>query len=125
MFFPHLDEFACEPLILNPLFAGSGEIGGADADLIAAGCLIDVKTTVDPKFSKTRLLYQLLGYVLLDYEDAYRIRSVAIYLSRQALLVRWPLQPLVAMLVGGKAPSLSELRGSFREAVLAARAGLI
>lgn len=109
----------------NPLFAGSGEIGGADADLIAAGCLIDVKTTVVPKFSKTRLLYQLLGYVLLDYEDAYRIRSVAIYLSRQALLVRWPLQPLVAMLVGGKAPSLSELRGSFREAVLAARAGLI
>jgi len=107
------------------LFAGSGEIGGADADLIAAGCLIDVKTTVVPKFSKTRLLYQLLGYVLLDYEDAYRIRSVAIYLSRQALLVRWPLQPLVAMLVGGKAPSLSELRGSFREAVLAARAGLI
>lgn len=46
MFFPHLDEFACEPRILNPLFAGSGEIGGADADLIAAGCLIDVKTTV-------------------------------------------------------------------------------
>src|SRR5262249_13532794 len=60
-----------------------------------------------------------------DCEDAYRIRSVAIYLSGQALLVRWPSQPLVAMLVGGKAPSLSELRGSFREAVLAARAGLI
>ncbi len=40
--------------------AGSGEIGGADADLIAGGCLVDIKTTVDPRFRRNRLLYQVL-----------------------------------------------------------------
>jgi hypothetical protein len=63
---PHLPELAREPLYLNPIFAGSEEIGGPGADLISAGCLIDVKTTVDAKFTRTHLLYQLLGYVFLD-----------------------------------------------------------
>ena len=29
----------------NPSFAGSRDVGGADADLILDGCLIDIKTT--------------------------------------------------------------------------------
>lgn len=84
-FAPTVPEFAREPLVLNPIFAGSGDIGGADADLVSAGCLVDIKTTVDPKFTRTRLLYQLLGYVFLDYDDVYAINSVGVYLSRQAL----------------------------------------
>lgn len=120
---PHLPELAREPLVLNPIFAGSSEIGGADADLICAGCLIDIKTTVDPKFTRTRLLYQLLGYVFLDYDDAFGIDSVAVYLSRQALLIRWPLEPLLATLAGDKELSLTELRDSFRAAVAASRVG--
>jgi len=116
----HLPELAHEPLFLNPTFAGSGAIGGADADLISAGCLFDVKTTVDPKFTRTRLLYQLLGYVLLDYDDAYEIRAVGIYLSRQGLLIKWPLAELLATLLDGKSMALAELRESFRQAVRAA-----
>lgn len=119
---PHLPALAREPLILNPIFAGSGEIGGADADLISAGCLVDIKTTVDPKFTRTRLLYQLLGYVLLDYDDAYAIDSAGVYLSRQALLIRWPLDELLEKLLNGKQASLAELRRSFRGAVIATRA---
>lgn len=121
-FVPHLPELRREPLILNPIFAGSSEIGGADADLISAGCLIDIKTTVDPKFTRTRLLYQLLGYVFLDYEDAYGIDSVGVYLSRQALLVRWRLDELLETLLDGGQASLEELRHSFRDAVAATRA---
>jgi hypothetical protein len=108
-------------VILNPTFAGSIEIGGADADLIVDGCLLDVKTTVDPKFTRTRVLYQLLGYALLDYDDRYEIDAVGVYLSRQALLLRWPLQPLLEQLLGRDDVSLTDLRLSFRDAVLAAR----
>jgi hypothetical protein len=119
LFVPYVSEIANEPLFLNPTFAGSGEIGGADADLISDGCLIDVKTTVDPKFTRTRLLYQLLGYVLLDYDDAYAIRSVGVYLARQGLLIRWQLDDLLTTLLDEKQASLAELRASFRQAVQA------
>jgi hypothetical protein len=114
-----LPELASRPLFLNPTFAGSREIGGADADLISGGSLLDIKTTVDPKFTRTRLLYQLLGYVLLDYEDAYEIRAVGVYLSRQGLLIKWPLTELLPTLLDGRSIALDELRKSFREAVRA------
>jgi hypothetical protein len=112
------DTLDGERVALNPTFSGSGEMGGADADLVVDGCLIDIKTTVDPKFSKRRLLYQLLGYTLLDYENEYDISAVAIYLSRQALLVRFELEPLLAMLAD-RPISLPALRASFAEAVRA------
>jgi hypothetical protein len=114
-------SLASRPVILNPTFAGSTEIGGADADLIVDRCLLDVKTTVDPKFTRTRVLYQLLGYVFLDYDDGYGIDAVGVYLSRQALLLRWPLVSLLEQLVEHERVSLPELRRSFRAAVVAAR----
>jgi hypothetical protein len=113
-----LPELDGERVVLNPIFAGSGDIGGADADLIIDGCLIDIKTTIDPKFSKRRLLYQLLGYALLDYNDEFAIDAVGVYLSRQALFVRFELQPLLMTLVDAHRVSLPDLRESFREAVL-------
>jgi hypothetical protein len=121
-FAPTVPEFAREPLVLNPIFAGSGDIGGANADLVSVGCLVDIKTTVDPKFTRTRLLYQLLGYVFLDYDDVYAINSAGVYLSRQAILIRWPLESLLTTLLDGKDASLAELRDSFRIAVAAAKA---
>jgi hypothetical protein len=114
---PHLPELGREPLVLNPSFAAATLIGGADADLVAGGCLIEIKTTVDPKFSRTRLLYQLLGYALLDQDDALAIDSVGVYLSRQSLLVRWPLQPLLETLLDGRSATIAELRSSFNAAV--------
>lgn len=120
-FADHYRALAGRPVRLNPTFAGSSEIGGADADLIVEGCLLDVKTTVDPKFTRTRVLYQLLGYALLDYEDEYAIDVVGVYLSRQSLLLRWPLLPLLKQLLERDDVSLADLRLSFREAVLAAR----
>lgn len=120
-FADHHDKLAHGEFVLNPMFAGSTEIGGADADLIVDGCLLDVKTTVEPKFTRTRVLYQLLGYVLLDYDDRYGIDAVGVYLSRQALLLRWPLLPLLKQLLEREEVSLADLRLSFREAVLAAR----
>lgn len=114
-------DFAPGQVILNPSFAGSTEIGGADADLIADGCLIEIKTTVSPKFSRKRILYELLGYVLLDYEDEYAIDAVGVYLSRQGLTIRWPLIELLETLLECEHVSVRALRESFREAVRAAR----
>lgn len=120
-FADHYVELAEHPVVLNPTFAGSTDIGGADADLIADGCLLDVKTTVDPKFTRTRVLYQFLGYTLLDHDDRYGIDAVGVYLSRQSLLLRWPLLPLWRTLLEDDSVNLAELRSSFREAVLLAR----
>jgi hypothetical protein len=97
------------PVALNPVFDGSSEIGGADADLILDKCLIDIKTTVkarlDPKW-----LYQLIGYCLLDFGDHYRIREVGIYFARQQLFSKWTLRELLATLAEGKPPSMRKLR---------------
>jgi hypothetical protein len=65
----------------GPTFAGSTDIGGADADFVIDGLLLDCKATT------TRLgsaeIGQLAGYLLLDYDDQYRITQVGLYLSRQ------------------------------------------
>lgn len=103
--------------LLNPTFAGSTDIGGADADIIIDGCLIDFKTTINPGFKQERI-YQLLGYLLLDYNNQYRINEVGIYLTRQSLLIRWPVKSLLEVLTGSTRFSLPRLRQSFRTAIL-------
>ena len=77
---------------LNPKFgAASMLVGGADADLVLDGCLIDIKTTKYPRLDP-RDFYQLIGYYLLygfdgiDCSDSkttgHEINSLAIYFSR-------------------------------------------
>lgn len=104
------------PAILNPKFDGSRDVGGADADLILEGCLIDIKTTINPKLT-TKTLYQLLSYALLDYTDHYQIREVAIYFARQRELVQWPLEDLIGTLADDNAHPLNGLRNLFRSAI--------
>jgi hypothetical protein len=101
--------------VLKPTFSGSHDVGGADADLIVDGCLIEVKTAIDPgKISKRSWPWQLLGYALLDYENTYRIDSVGLYLARQALLLRWPLGEFASKLAGQRA-EIEEMRSAFRK----------
>lgn len=102
---------------LSPTFAGGSEIGGADADLIVNNCLIDVKAMIDPATYSHPWPWQLLGYWLLDFEDAHELKSVAIYLARQARLIEWPLEELCMMLGGSGQEQLSKVRDAFRRAV--------
>ena len=103
----------------NPTFAGSALIGGADADFIADSCLWDIKTTIKSNFGG-EWIYQLLGYVLLDFEDEYRIREIGIYMARQSLRLQWSLEELLETLCEtGTAPlafeaRLAWLRAEFR-----------
>jgi hypothetical protein len=103
-------------IILNPTFDGSEDVGGADADIIVGKCLIDFKATIYPKVGR-EIAYQLLGYVLLDYSDQYKIDSVGVYFTRQGVLKRWPLQQFADGLSGTGRVRLDNVQSSLRSIV--------
>ena len=116
-FYRRYGEHLSDPVHLNPTFAGSGDIGGADADLILNGCLLEIKTIVTPAITKT-MLYQLIGYALLDYEDEYQITEIGIYLARQATTLRWDLCEMLDRLRTDTPSSpLAELRQQFKNTI--------
>lgn len=104
------------PTVLNPTFDGSIFIGGADADLIIDGCLVDIKATVNPR-TEAGWLYQLLGYVLLDWHDEYQIKEVTIYFARQAFLLKWNLSDILRDITGQPQPSLAQLRQEWYDVI--------
>lgn len=97
---------------LNPKFAASSKLGGADADLVVDGWLVDIKTTVEQK-PKRQELWQLTGYVLADWDDTYAMSHVGFYYSRQGVVLRWPIQNFLSAL-GGRSVDLVEERLAFR-----------
>lgn len=114
-FYDQSKDVLALPAILNPTFSGSADVGGADADLILDGCLLEIKAAVDLKRNKPEWLYQLLGYVLLDYDDVYGIKTVGLYLARQGRYVCWPLEEYLSILAGTRVTSIAELRSEFRD----------
>ena len=114
LFYDRFSYLLASPAVLNPIFDGSKDIGGADADLILDGYLLDIKTTLNPRVDP-QWLYQLIGYVLLDFSDSFQLQGVGLYLARQGLLLKWPLYELIQAVTGGRAASLMELRSRFRE----------
>lgn len=108
--------------VLNPQFAGSIDIGGADADLITDGCLWEIKTTRQPR-AQGEWLRQLPGYVLLDYEDEHAIDRVGLLLPRQGTRFSWPLTELIAELSERDDLDLATLRERFRLVCEPLRAG--
>ncbi len=86
-------------VVIGPAFAGSRDVGGADADLILDGCLVEVKTTTGSATAGDTL-HQVVAYALLDYENKYGIEEVAIYSARQGALARKPLSQALHALAG-------------------------
>jgi hypothetical protein len=95
-----------------PLAAGYGV-----ADLIVGRSLVEIKTVLEPAGRFGQWLNQLLGYVLLDWFDAFCLDTVAVYLGWQAKLVAIPLTDLLSAAGRRHAPSLEELRAKFRQAI--------
>jgi hypothetical protein len=114
LFHEKCQHLLLQPFNLNPTFAGSGDVGGADADLIADGCLIEIKTSKQMQIDAD-WLHQLVGYVLLDYNDEHHINSVGIYMVRQGLLFTWPLADFLRLLTTNVAISLPLLRQEFSD----------
>jgi len=86
-------------VISNPIFDRSGDLGGADADLVVDGTLLELKTVKTPVLNKTTV-WQILGYLLADTSDRHRIRKVGWYFSRHGYLWRLPVEELLARLHG-------------------------
>ncbi len=113
LFYDNYHHLLTQPHVLNPTFSGSPDVGGADADLVVDGCLIDIKTSISPQI-KAEYLYQLAGYLLLDYDDKLQVGSVGIYMARQGILFTWPVVEFLRLLTGNGTDSLSQLRQEFR-----------
>ena len=99
-------------MIANPTFTGSSDVGGADADLIIDNCLIDIKTTTNKSLDRTTA-YQLVGYLLLDYDDEYKIGQLGFYLSRIPALMVWSAEETIAAMSNGL-ETVGSLRNSLR-----------
>lgn len=102
---------------LGPTFTGS-RLVRADADLIAAGLLIDLKTAAAKPSLGVKEAFQLIGYALLDFDDAYQLDVVGIFSARYAYLATWDLRELLDRLAG-HAVSLARTRDEFRRLLLA------
>lgn len=99
--------------VCGPVFAGSSDIGGADADYILDGLLLDCKATKDPRQLGREEIYQLAGYLLLDYDDHFNIDRLGLYLSRQGGLITWSTEEFLHRL--GTTTPLPQLRAKLRE----------
>ncbi|MFC5900748.1 hypothetical protein ACFQ60_00580 [Streptomyces zhihengii] len=83
----------------------------ADADLVADGLLVDFKSTKHPfaRGMSKATANQLLGYLLLDTADHYRIDTLGLYLTRSAVLATWPVEDYLDLL-GTCRRNLTDLR---------------
>ena len=100
---------------LGPTFTGSALIR-ADADLIAAGLLLDLKTSAKLSLG-VQEVFQVIGYALLDFDDGYKLDELGIFSARYAYLATWGLSALLEELAGGQV-SLQETRMEFRQLLL-------
>jgi hypothetical protein len=100
---------------LGAEFTGSALIK-ADADVIAGGLLIDLKT--DSKLSLgVTTMFQVIGYALLDFDDAYQLTTVGTFSARYACLATWDIGALFDELAGYHI-NLSSVRQEFRQLLL-------
>lgn len=101
--------------LLGPTFVGSALVR-ADADVIAAGLLLELKTSSKLSLGITDLL-QVIGYALLDFGDEYKLAELGIFSARYAYLATWGLGALLEELAGHQV-SLRAARTEFRELLL-------
>lgn len=104
-----------EPLHVGPTFAQSVALGGADADIIAAGLLLDLKATSQTRVVGRKELWQLLGYLLADTDNAYGITRVGFAALRWRSMTSWEAHDYMWALGGGARRSLADRRHEFAE----------
>ena len=102
-------------LTLGPTFPGSNYVGGADADLIISQRLYEIKTTVKPRERLPVTIRQLIGYILLDWDDNHQIQQAAIYFSRQGETISWNLEELIASTSTKARTDVTQIREEFRD----------
>ncbi|MFI6432844.1 hypothetical protein [Rhodococcus oryzae] len=104
----------------GPTFAGSDLIGGADADLLVDDLLLDFKASHKATTIVKQEVYQLAGYVLLDFPDELQIRRVGVYWTRHGVLRTLSTNTFFELL-GAQKP-IDQLRSDLRSELTEARA---
>ena len=104
---------------IGPVFAGS-QIMPGDADLVAGGLLAELKTTIKKPSLGMTDLWQMLGYVCVDYADEFAMTDVALFSARYGYLAQWNLDVLLSHLAG-RAVTAAALRAEFRALLEACR----
>ena len=93
---------------IGPHFSAS-QLVPADADLIAGGLLLDLKTTARPELPLSDI-FQLAAYALMDSRNQYRLDTVGVFLARYGHLTTWPLEAFLSELAGHPV-DVSQARG--------------
>jgi hypothetical protein len=83
---------------VNPTFALSRRLGGADADLVTDGTLWDYKGTRQTRILRREEIWQLVAYLLADLDDRFAIRAVGVSALRWRSRVRWDATDLLGQL---------------------------
>jgi hypothetical protein len=109
----HLSIRDAVELHIGPTFAQSAPLGGADADLIYDGTLLDLKSTSMAGVLGRIDLWQLLGYLFADTDDAYRIRQVGFGALRRRRSILWRSQEMIDLLAGRPSSPVAHWRGEF------------
>jgi hypothetical protein len=108
----HRPLAAATQLAINPTFSLSLALGGADADVVADGLLLDFKSSAGTRVVRRDELWQLVGYCLANADDHYAIRSVGLAALRWRTTCSWPVSALLAELSGVDRP-LADWREEF------------
>lgn len=94
----HPEFWKCKrQCLLNPNFGDTSVyVGGADADLILDGTLVDIKTIMHLEFT-AETFRQIVGYWLLNQRehDMYHIHHLGVYYSRFGILFTFPVVGLL------------------------------
>lgn len=109
------------PWAIGPRFEGS-KLMRADADLVARGLLVELKTNLGKERADGSrrasldgsTLHQVLGYVLLDFPDEFAINEVGLYAARYGHLATWRLPELLDELAG-RSVGLAAERAAFQD----------
>ena len=102
LFDPGSRYASCTLCILNPEFVASRWVGGADADFVVDGTLVDLKTTANHAVT-VDMLRQMAGYAALqtmggiktdDGPHATPFERVELYFARYATTATWAIADL-------------------------------
>jgi hypothetical protein len=92
-----IDDIKSNNIEVNATFAGSHIVGGADAQMISNGILIDIKTSrLKAPFTK-KDLYQQFAYWLLDYDNQWGINEVVWIYPRHQMFLRYQMPQITAL----------------------------
>lgn len=109
----HLGIRDARELAIGPNFAQSGALGGADADLIYDGTLLDLKSSSQARIVGRDEVWQLIGYLLADTDHCYGIARVGFAALRRRRSIFWSADDLIDQLSAGPPHAVEQLRDEF------------